>query len=54
MGGVDLGGHLRGGRTLEGVWGSEWGLCAKKRTRREKQCLYWKRDWGGVNSKESR
>lgn len=38
-GGVDLGGHLRGGRALEGIWGAEWGLCEKKRNRREKQCL---------------
>lgn len=44
--GVDLGGHLRGGRALGEIWGAEWGLCAKKRTRREEQCVYWKRGEG--------
>ena len=42
----DLGGHLRGGRALEGIWGCRRRLCVKKGTRSEEHCLSWKRSEG--------
>ena len=45
-GGVDLGGHLRGGRALEGIWGANGGFAKRREIGGKSSVLYWKRGEG--------
>lgn len=57
---VDLSGHLRGGRALEGIWGAEGGGLSGREPRGKRNVCIGKREraegtavWRGVSSKES-